>query len=245
MRYAGCGIGVLLAILVLVAIFTYRQREAPLTNVPVEAPTGEFIGSAACQSCHADQHGSWHDSYHRTMTQLATESSVLGDFNEVRLAGKDLDVRLFKEKGKFLVEMKLHNPESTNLYSVVMTTGSHNRQAYWLSDPNDSQLKILPYMYLRAEQRWDAIPGGEPRDVFHARTQSAFLRIVAAHPDGRVVVVAHGGVIGQLLHHAAGSQPFAFLGADNASISEIVVTAEGQQIVRRFNDASHLDDLYA
>ena len=100
-------------------------------------------------------------------------------------------------------------------------------------------------LQMRAEQRWDAIPGGEPRDVFHARTQSAFLRIVAAHPDGRVVVVAHGGVIGQLLHHAAGSQPFAFLGADNASISEIVVTAEGQQIVRRFNDASHLDDLYA
>ena len=100
-------------------------------------------------------------------------------------------------------------------------------------------------LQMRAEQRWDALPGGEPSDVFHARTQSAFLRIVAAHPDGRVVVVAHGGVIGQLLHHAAGSQPFAFLGADNASISEIVVTAEGQQIVRRFNDASHLDDLYA
>ena len=100
-------------------------------------------------------------------------------------------------------------------------------------------------LQMRAEQRWDAIPGGEPRDVFQARTQSAFLRIVAAHPGGRVVVVAHGGVIGQLLHHAAGSQPFAFLGADNASISEIVVTAEGQQIVRRFNDASHLDDLYA
>ena len=154
MRYAGCGFAVLLAIVLIIAIYSQSKREAPLTNVPVEAPTGEFIGSAACQTCHADQHGSWHDSYHRTMTQLATEASVLGDFNDVRLAGKDLDVRLFKEKGKFLVDMKLHNPESTSLYSVVMTTGSHNRQAYWLSDPNDSQLKILPYMYLRSEQRW-------------------------------------------------------------------------------------------
>lgn len=100
-------------------------------------------------------------------------------------------------------------------------------------------------LQMRAEQRWDAIPGGEPRDVFHDRTQSAFLRIVAAHPGERVVVVSHGGVIGHLLHHASGSQPFAFLGADNASISEIVVTAEGQQIVRRFNDSTHLDDMYA
>ena len=98
-------------------------------------------------------------------------------------------------------------------------------------------------LQMRAEQRWDAVPGGEPAAVFQERTQSAFLRIVAAHPGGRVVAVVHGGVIGQLLHHASGSQPFAFLGAENASISEIVVTAEGQQIVRRFNDASHLDDM--
>ena len=97
-------------------------------------------------------------------------------------------------------------------------------------------------LQMRAEQRWDAVPGGEPAAVFQERTQSAFLRIVAAHPGGRVVAVVHGGVIGQLLHHASGSQPFAFLGAENTSISEIVVTAEGQQIVRRFNDASHLDD---
>ena len=99
-------------------------------------------------------------------------------------------------------------------------------------------------LQMRAEQRWDAIPGAEPVAVFQERTQSAFLRIVAAHPGGRVVVVAHGGVIAQLVHHASGSQPFAFLGAENTSISEIVVTAEGQQIVRRFNDASHLDDMY-
>ena len=98
-------------------------------------------------------------------------------------------------------------------------------------------------LQMRAEQRWDAVPGGEPAAVFQERTQSAFLRIVAAHPGGRVVAVVHGGVIGQLLHHASGSQPFAFLGAENTSISEIVVTAEGQQIVRRFNDASHLDDM--
>lgn len=97
-------------------------------------------------------------------------------------------------------------------------------------------------LQMRAEQRWDAVPGGEPAAVFQERTQSAFLRIVAAHPGGRVVAVVHGGVIGQLLHHASGSQPFAFLGAENTSISEIVVTAEGQQILRRFNDASHLDD---
>jgi hypothetical protein len=37
---------------------------------------------------------------------------------------------------------------------VVLTTGSHNRQAYWMVDPDDSQLMVLPFMYLIPEQRW-------------------------------------------------------------------------------------------
>jgi probable phosphoglycerate mutase len=90
------------------------------------------------------------------------------------------------------------------------------------------------------QERWDVIPGAEPLDDFEARTQRGLQRIVDAHPDGRVVVVVHGGVIGQLLHHVTGSRRFAFAGADNGSISEIVVTRE-RSVLRRYNDTSHLD----
>jgi probable phosphoglycerate mutase len=90
------------------------------------------------------------------------------------------------------------------------------------------------------QERWDLIPGAEPLDDFEARTQRGLQRIVDAHPDGRVVVVVHGGVIGQLLHHVTGSRRFAFAGADNGSMSEIVVTGE-RSILRRYNDTSHLD----
>jgi probable phosphoglycerate mutase len=89
------------------------------------------------------------------------------------------------------------------------------------------------------EERWDVIPGAEPQDDFHARLQRGLQRIVDAHPDGRVVAVVHGGVIGQLLHHVTGSRRFAFAGSDNASISEIVVTAE-RTVLRRYNDIGHL-----
>src|SRR5262249_34146220 len=55
------------------------------------------------------------------------------------------------------------------------------------------------------EQRWDVIPGAEPLEEFDERTWRGFQRIVAAHPDERVMVVSHGGVIGQLLHRVTGS----------------------------------------
>jgi 2,3-bisphosphoglycerate-dependent phosphoglycerate mutase len=90
------------------------------------------------------------------------------------------------------------------------------------------------------KERWDVIPGAEPLDEFEARTQRGLRRIVDAHPDGRVVVVAHGGVIGQLLHHVTGSRRFAFAGSDNGSISEVVITGE-RFVLRRYNDTSHLD----
>jgi probable phosphoglycerate mutase len=89
------------------------------------------------------------------------------------------------------------------------------------------------------EQRWDVIPGAEPAESFARRVRGALERIAAAHPEQRVAVFAHGGTIGEILHQATGSQPFAFMGADNASISHVVVS-DDHWILRRFNDTSHL-----
>jgi probable phosphoglycerate mutase len=93
-----------------------------------------------------------------------------------------------------------------------------------------------------AEQRWDVIPGAESTAELRTRVRRGITRIAAAHPDQRVVVVVHGGVIGTLLSLATGSEGFAFIGADNASISEVVVHGD-RWIVRRFNDTAHLESV--
>lgn len=89
-------------------------------------------------------------------------------------------------------------------------------------------------------QRWDLIPGAEPRDSFDRRLQIGLRRIAIRHPDDTVAVVVHGGVIGQLLATATGTEGFAFAGADNASISELVIEGDIHTL-RRFNDTAHLD----
>jgi probable phosphoglycerate mutase len=90
------------------------------------------------------------------------------------------------------------------------------------------------------EQRWDVIPGAESNDAFAGRVGGALKRIVAAHPGQRVAVVVHGGVIGQALALATGTSAFSFIGADNASISQIVAMPE-PWMLRRYNDTGHLD----
>jgi len=94
---------------------------------------------------------------------------------------------------------------------------------------------------MMAEERWDVIPGAEPADSFAGRVRGAIERIAAAHPDERVAVFTHGGWIGQALALATASRPFAFTGAENASISRLVITSE-RWIVRGYNDTAHLGD---
>lgn len=95
-----------------------------------------------------------------------------------------------------------------------------------------------------AEERWDVIPGAEPGEEFATRIRGVIERLAAAHPDQRLAVFTHGGVIGQALAIAAGSRLFAFTGADNASISSLVVAGEWW-IIRGFNDTAHLDPAFS
>jgi 2,3-bisphosphoglycerate-dependent phosphoglycerate mutase len=89
------------------------------------------------------------------------------------------------------------------------------------------------------DQDWGAIPGAESVDALRRRVRSAIERIHRRHVDERVVVVSHGGAIGAVLAEATGSRSLAFSGADNASISHLVVFGD-RWIVRRFNDTGHL-----
>lgn len=92
------------------------------------------------------------------------------------------------------------------------------------------------------EERWDVIPGAEPDGEFTNRVKAGVERIASKHPDETVAVFTHGGVIGRVLSLAAGSRPFAFTAAGNASISQIVV-ASSRWLVRCYNDTAHLDDV--
>lgn len=95
-------------------------------------------------------------------------------------------------------------------------------------------------MQMFSEERWDVIPGAEPGPAFAARVKASIVALALAHPDQRIALFVHGGVIGSILCQAASSRGFAFVGADNGSISQLVVSGD-RWIIRRYNDTAHLD----
>ncbi len=139
--------------------------QAPAAKVP----TG-YVGSASCLDCHPSEHASWHRSFHRTMTQRMDPTTVLGPFDGTEIESGGYRYRLTREGDRFLsegpdpdllmywVQGRKTNPPP-NLprvqLPVVMATGSHHYQTYWVPSPrHPGILQTLPLVYLRETRQW-------------------------------------------------------------------------------------------
>jgi probable phosphoglycerate mutase len=95
-------------------------------------------------------------------------------------------------------------------------------------------------------ERWDVVPNAEPMDAFADRVRAGLRTVIETTGQGRVAVAfIHGGVIGELCRQATASRPFAFVHADNCSITRLVAFADGRMLLRSFNDTSHLAEVPA
>jgi probable phosphoglycerate mutase len=89
-----------------------------------------------------------------------------------------------------------------------------------------------------------AIPGGESRRQFHERVAGAFESMAAEHPEARIVVVTHGGVLGALYRHVHGIPVAAArrIPIANASYNAVSCHGPGAWTVHAWADIAHLPD---
>jgi probable phosphoglycerate mutase len=97
--------------------------------------------------------------------------------------------------------------------------------------------------WLRFEEHY-AMPEGESTHQFHNRVMEAMYRLVAAHPDGKVVVVTHGGVLDMIYRTARSLGLNGPRQSDipNAGLNRIRVRGEAIDILD-WADTRHLADL--
>lgn len=130
------------------------------TPLPENTRAGGYASSDTCRSCHPGQHASWHRSFHRTMTQVATPEAVVAPFDDRVLEERGRAFRFVEREGAFYVGevTPTLNVEGSGGFwdrarRVVMTTGSHHMQAYWVEGRN-GELEQVPFVYLIREERW-------------------------------------------------------------------------------------------
>ncbi len=171
---------------------------------PVAEPNHEFVQSQTCRTCHPDQHASWDRTFHRTMTQVASPSTALAPFAGEKLEHLGRTYEFTQDGDKLWVNMLdmdwdadlVANGGRPNLVrnqprvtqEVVMSTGSHHYQTYWVSSKYGNALWQVPWVFHIQAERW--IPAND-----------AFL--TAPHADHRRVVWNAGCI----QCHAVNGQP--------------------------------------
>ena len=111
------------------AIQLHRQPSSASSPDLPRATEGTFVGSGACVACHPAEHASFGRTYHRTMTQEATDASVLAP--------------LPRRDGVPMLDGR----------RVVLTTGSHRQQTYWTEGDKRGDLRIADVVWLVREKR--------------------------------------------------------------------------------------------
>src|SRR5262245_39687575 len=66
-----------------------KHTDEPEQYLPQPLKDSEYVTSSTCKDCHPGQHGSWHASYHRSMTQLSSPDVVLAPFDNVVLESRN------------------------------------------------------------------------------------------------------------------------------------------------------------
>ncbi|HUP77449.1 MAG TPA: hypothetical protein VM260_02735, partial [Pirellula sp.] len=145
------------------------KLRAMQVSLPYPSAVGGFIGSTGCRDCHRERFESWHGTFHRTMTQVATTETVVAPFSNVILSARNRNYLLTKEGDSFFATMPDPDWEAGALANgvdigkarpptvklqVVLTTGSHHMQEYWVSSSVKNLLRQIPWVYLISDRRW-------------------------------------------------------------------------------------------
>jgi hypothetical protein len=177
--------------------FALVAEPDPPADRPLEVPWEGYASSDACQSCHPSEYESWHASFHRTMTQVVTPQTVLATWEgEVVVEGKTY--RFERPGDELWVEYddpdaRGPTPPERLLRRVVLSTGTHHFQAYWVPEGADRMLTVLPICWRVDEERWMPtgsaflVPERAERSVVKASWNKSCLRCHATKFRPRIV----------------------------------------------------------
>jgi predicted CXXCH cytochrome family protein len=153
-----------------------RAAEAAFApKLPRQVAHAGYVSSDQCAACHPGPHQSWHDSFHRRMTQRVEPDTMLGDFENREFTVDGHRIRLERRGSEYWVEMvdpdwthdqararagwagfQLQDPgQAPRVWKRIgLATGSHNFQTYWVPGRHGNLQFALPLAWLVEERRW-------------------------------------------------------------------------------------------
>ena len=127
------------------------------TDSNIQKKQAEFVGGKECLSCHQQEYNLWKGSDHDRAMMIATDSTVLGNFNNVEVEFRGKKTKFYKRDGKFLVYTEGIGGKMQE-FEIKYTFGVRPLQQY-LIQFDKGRYQCLPIAWDTANQRWFDMAG--------------------------------------------------------------------------------------
>ena len=146
------GVSALVVIVAAVAVYVAQVPQRDDTHTGALPAQATFVGRDSCIECHAGVYEKWLGSDHDNAMDVATEDTVLGDFDDAEFAHAGITSRFFRKDDGFFVYTEGPGGEMGE-FEVRYTFGIEPLQQYLVPFPG-GRLQALPIAWDTGRERW-------------------------------------------------------------------------------------------
>ncbi|MEN8193950.1 MAG: multiheme c-type cytochrome [Bacteroidota bacterium] len=145
------GLSAAIVIILTIPFYTLVQFNKNESEKPNE--TAAFIGKERCIDCHKVEYDLWEQSHHKKAMDIATDSSVLGDFNNSTFVSENgKETTFYRNDGKFFVNTEGDGGKIQD-FEITHTFGYTPLQQYLIPFEN-GKYQCLPIAWDTENERW-------------------------------------------------------------------------------------------
>jgi len=145
-KKTGIAATVIIVLMIPLSLLIYKPSNQTVNK------KAEFVGGKECISCHQREYNLWKGSDHDNATDVATDSTVLGNFNNVQVEFRGKQHKFYKKDGKFFVYTEGPKGEMGE-FQITHTFGVRPVQQYLVPFDN-GKYQCLPIAWNTEKKEW-------------------------------------------------------------------------------------------
>lgn len=142
--------GIIATLIIILSLPLYAIMHKQNNTRADQAAT--FVSSKGCRKCHKKEYEEWQNSHHAKAMAVATDKTVLGNFNDAVFVKDGVQSRFYRKDGGFFVHTR--GPEGKMAeYKISHTFGWYPLQQYLIPFP-DGKMQCLPIAWDDIKKKW-------------------------------------------------------------------------------------------
>ena len=151
-KWTLAGVSALIVVAATALFYTSREPQRADTATGSLPEQAAFVGRDQCIECHVAAYEQWQGSDHDNAMDVATDATVLGDFDDTEFAHAGITSRFYRKGDGFYVYTEGPGGEMGE-FEVRFTFGIEPLQQYLVPFPG-GRLQALPIAWDTQRERW-------------------------------------------------------------------------------------------